>query len=128
MPQPFIAAVAALNSADSGPEPEPEPEPVPEREPEPEPNAPWSSLLSQLGLSADESLADVGKTEDDETRRLRIAILDAEQEEDKMAAATELIAQRDAALALAAAKDVEIEQLKEQLASRRWPNCSVTGL
>ena len=53
-----------------------------------------------------------------ETRRLRIAILDAEQEEDKMAAATELIAQRDEALALAAAKDVEIEQLKAQLASR----------
>ena len=36
----------------------------------------------------------------------------------KMAAATELIAQRDEALALAAAKDVEIEQLKAQLASR----------
>ena len=35
-----------------------------------------------------------------------------------MAAATELIAQRDEALALAAAKDVEIEQLKAQLASR----------
>eukprot|EP01045_Picozoa_sp_COSAG04_P047252 COSAG04_NODE_17541_length_466_cov_1.038147_1_plen_71_part_01 len=63
---------------------------------DPRPNAPWSALLSQLELSDDESLAEVGKTEDDETRRLRIAILDAEQEEDKMAAAGELIAQRDA--------------------------------
>ena len=72
--------------------------------------------MSQLDLSDDECLAKVGNTEDDETRRLRIAILDAEQEEDKMAAATELIAQRDEALALAAAKDVEIEQLKAKLA------------
>ena len=60
-------------------------------------------------LGDDECLAEVGKTEDDETRRLRIAILDAEQEEDKMAAADQLIAQL-------AAKDAEIEQLKAKLA------------
>ena len=105
----FRVAVGSIVLAEREPEPEPELEPEPEPEPEPETNPPWSALLSKLGLCADERLAEVGKTEDDETRRLRIAILDAEQEEDKMAAADQLIAQL-------AAKDAEIEQLKAQLA------------
>ena len=87
-------------------------------------------MLSQLELSDDESLAEVGKTEDDETRRLRIAILDAEREEDKMAAAGELIAQRDAiiaqldaekevALAEATAKDAEVTAKDAEIAQLR---------
>ena len=111
----------ALNSADSGPEPEPEPEPEPKPEPESEPeaeaNAPWSALLSQLGLSADDSLAEAGKTEDDETRQLRIAALDAEQDEDKMAVVSKLIAQRDAEKAAKEAALAELAELRSQMAA-----------
>eukprot|EP01045_Picozoa_sp_COSAG04_P014778 COSAG04_NODE_1124_length_8149_cov_4.403700_5_plen_239_part_00 len=103
----FRVAVGSIEPAKSKAQFEPEPEPEPEAEPET--NAPWSALLSQLDLSDDERLAEVGKTEDDETRRLRIAILDAEQEEDKMAAAAELIAQRDAEKA---AKEAALAELK----------------
>ena len=114
----FRVAIGSIEPAKSKAQFEPEPEP----EPEPETNPPWSSLLAKLQLTDDECLAEVGKTEDDETRRLRIAILDAEQEEDKMVAAGELIAQRDAekaakeaALAEVTAKDAEIAQLRAQL-------------
>ena len=58
-----------------------------------------------------------GVTQDDETRRLRVAILDAEQEEAKVAAVDSLIAKKDEEKdAAVAAKDAEIEQLKAQLA------------
>ena len=109
----FRVAVGSIVLAEREPEPEPEPEP----ELEPEPNAPWSALLSQLGLSADESLAEAGKTEDDETRQLRISALDAEQDEDKMAVVSKLIAQRDAEKAAKEAALAELAELRSQLAA-----------
>ena len=96
-------------------------------EPEPEPNEPWTSLLGKLGLSGDENLAEVGKTEDEAALQLRVAILDAEQEDARMAAVDSLVAHKEAkkderheaiVAALTAAKDAEIEQLKAQLAER----------
>ena len=58
--------------------------------------------------------------------QLRIAILDAEQEDARMAAVDSLVAhkvaaltaEKDAALAQAAAKDAELQQLKAKLAER----------
>eukprot|EP01045_Picozoa_sp_COSAG04_P047500 COSAG04_NODE_17755_length_459_cov_2.158333_1_plen_77_part_10 len=53
-------------------------------------------FLAVHGLGDDESLAEVGKqAQDDETRRLRVAILDAEQEEAKITAVDSLIARKD---------------------------------
>ena len=101
-----------------------EAEPELEPEPEPEANAPWSSLLTKLELSSDESLAEAGRIEEDEAiTRLRVAVLDAEQDEARVAAMTELLAKKDeekeAALAkLAAEKDAELAALRAQLSAQ----------
>ena len=66
------------------------------------------------------------KTEDEAALQLRIAILDAEQEDARMVAVDSLVAhkvavltaEKDAALAQAAAKDAELQQLKAKLAER----------
>ena len=73
----------------------------------------------QLRLGGDERLAEVGKqAQDDETRRLRVAILYAEQEEAKIAAVDSLIAKKDEEKdALAQQKDKELSELKDRMAA-----------
>ena len=102
---------------------EPEPEPEPQMEPEPEPElepGPWLELLAALDLADDTTLADAGKTEDDETLQLRVDILEAEEDGAKMAAFNRLVRKTDEELAAKdaalAAKDVELAELRARLA------------
>ena len=125
----FRAAIGAIVLPKKD-EPKTEPELEPEPEPEPEPN-PWLELLTSLDLAADSELTEAGKTEDDESLKLRVRILEAEQDQERIDALVQLLAKRDAvkdaekAVALAqlaqqkdavlAAKNAELAELRARL-------------
>ena len=75
-----------------------------------------------LSLGDNEDLAEVGKTEDEATRQIRIDILDAEQEEVKMEAVDQLIElskQREAAtMQRLESKEEQLGQALAQLAAK----------
>ena len=80
-------------------------------------------LLSKLELGDDASLAEVGKTEDEAALQLRVAILDAEQEDVRMAAVDSLVAHKEhaAVAAVMAEKEAalaEVARLKAELPAR----------